>query len=69
MMILDPFPPLSTTMQRADGEAKAKKCQYESIFMQLADENRYTIVPDNSWAPIKSRDDYEMKQKREKTIE
>lgn len=41
MMILDPFPPLSTTVARADGDAKAKKCQYESIFMQLADENRY----------------------------
>lgn len=31
-------------MLRTDGDAKAKKCQYESIFMQLADENRYAEV-------------------------
>lgn len=61
MMILDPFPPLSTTMQRTDADAKAKKCQYESIFMQLADENRYAKVAikfgaaDIRWASIKSR--------------
>lgn len=45
MMILDPFPPLSTAVVRTDGDAKAKKCQYESIFMQLADENRYVAAP------------------------
>lgn len=40
MMILDPFPPLSVTQQR-DTDTTKKKCQYEPIFMQLADENRY----------------------------
>lgn len=41
MMILDPFPPLSVTQQRNDTDTTKKKCQYEPIFMQLADENRY----------------------------
>ncbi|XP_055314692.1 calpain-C [Sitodiplosis mosellana] len=40
MMILDPFPPLSVTQQRNDTDTTKKKCQYEPIFMQLADENR-----------------------------
>lgn len=42
MMILDPFPPLSVTQQRngSDTDTTKKKCQYEPIFMQLADENR-----------------------------
>lgn len=40
MMILDPFPPLSATQQRNETDTTKKKCQYEPIFMQLADENR-----------------------------
>lgn len=42
MMILDPFPPLSATQLRSDTDTTktTKKCQYEPIFMQLADENR-----------------------------
>lgn len=56
MMILDPFPPLSTTVQRAaDGDAKAKKCQYESIFMQLADENRYAKLANNVFVVADNR--------------
>lgn len=39
MMLLDPFPPLS--MNNESDSSKAKKCQYEPVFMQLADENKY----------------------------
>lgn len=44
MMILDPFPPLNVTQQRTDTDTTKKKCQYEPIFMQLADENRYYLI-------------------------
>lgn len=40
MMILDPFPPLSVTQQCNETDTTKKKCQYEPIFIQLADENR-----------------------------
>lgn len=42
MMLLDPFPPLGVSQIRNDTDAaKVKKCQYEPVFMQLADENKY----------------------------
>lgn len=39
MMLLDPFPPINTLRNEPDA-IKAKKCQYEPVFMQLADENK-----------------------------
>lgn len=41
MMLLDPFPPLN--LSNEPDSAKAKKCQYEPVFMQLADENKYVF--------------------------
>ena len=42
MMLLDPFPMLGVSQLRNDADpAKGKKCQYEPVFMQLADENKY----------------------------
>ncbi|XP_055385568.1 calpain-C [Condylostylus longicornis] len=38
MMLLDPFPPLNLINE--PDSSKAKKCQYEPVFMQLADENK-----------------------------
>lgn len=39
MMLLDPFPPISTLRNESDA-VKEKRCQYEPVFMQLADENK-----------------------------
>lgn len=39
MMLLDPFPPINSLRNEPDA-IKAKKCQYEPVFMQLADENK-----------------------------
>lgn len=44
MMILDPFPPLSVTQQTNGTDTTKKKCQYEPIFTQLADENRFVAI-------------------------
>lgn len=44
MMILDPFPPLGVSQIRNDTDTTKKKCQYEPVFMQLADENRFEIL-------------------------
>ena len=44
MMLLDPFPPISSSnlsLRNESDATKAKKCQYEPVFMQLADENKY----------------------------
>lgn len=38
MMLLNPFPPLN--LNNESDSLKAKKCQYEPVFMQLADENK-----------------------------
>lgn len=38
MLLLDPFPPISSANE--SDSVKAKKCQYEPIFLQLADENK-----------------------------
>lgn len=38
MMLLDPFPALN--LNNEPDSAKVKKCQYEPVFMQLADENK-----------------------------
>lgn len=43
MMLLDPFPPISTIRNESDA-VKEKRCQYEPVFMQLADENKYETV-------------------------
>lgn len=51
MMLLDPFPPISSssmaavntstaTLRNESDASKSKKCQYEPVFMQLADENK-----------------------------
>lgn len=45
MMLLDPFPPISSatamaTLRNDSDPSKSKKCQYEPVFMQLADENK-----------------------------
>lgn len=44
MMLLDPFPPITnnTTLpfRNESDTSKATKCQYEPVFMQLADENK-----------------------------
>lgn len=45
MMLLDPFPPISNatamaTLRNDSDPSKSKKCQYEPVFMQLADENK-----------------------------
>lgn len=48
MMLLDPFPPISSsslvgstaTLRNESDSLKSKKCQYEPVFMQLADENK-----------------------------
>lgn len=41
MMLLDPFPPLGVSQIRTETDpTKVKKCQYEPVFMQLADENK-----------------------------
>ncbi|KAG4066661.1 hypothetical protein HA402_007297 [Bradysia odoriphaga] len=39
MMLLDPFPPISSLKNESDA-VKEKRCQYEPVFMQLADENK-----------------------------
>lgn len=39
MMLLDPFPPISSIKNESDA-VKEKRCQYEPVFMQLADENK-----------------------------
>lgn len=38
MLLLDPFPAINLTNE--SDSVKAKKCQYEPIFLQIADENR-----------------------------
>lgn len=45
MMLLDPFPPITNatamaTLRNDSDPSKSKKCQYEPVFMQLADENK-----------------------------
>lgn len=44
MMLLDPFPPITNNTAlpfRNDSDSsKTTKCQYEPVFMQLADENK-----------------------------
>lgn len=45
LLLLDPFPSVNLQTNRIDTDSvRSKKCQYEPVFMQLADENKYDVL-------------------------